>query len=123
MAYLEIGKGVCHNASEGRRHSRGASIIEIGAACGTFIMGVDPTTDTTDSVCKKFMDVFLYPTCLTLARKPCFATFAGVRGGGGATPPWRFQTKRRRASRKRPADCSRRALAIGGIIFGPWSIF
>ena len=52
MAYLEIGKGVCHNASEGRRHSRGASIIEIGAACGTFIMGVDPTTDTTDSVCK-----------------------------------------------------------------------
>ena len=39
MAYLEIGKGVCHNASEGRRHSRGASIIEIGAACGTFIHG------------------------------------------------------------------------------------
>ena len=42
---------------------------------------------------------------------------------GGCDPPWRFQTKRRRASRKRPADCSRRALAIGGIIFGPWSIF
>ena len=46
------------------------------------------------------------------------------RGWGvGATPPWRFQTKRRRASRKRPADCSRRALAIVGIIFGPRSIF
>ena len=61
---------------------------------------------------------------LTLARKPCFATFAGVGGGVGATPPpWRFQTKRRRASRKRPADCSRRVLAIGGIIFGPRSIF
>ena len=45
---------------------------------------------------------------LTLARKPCFATFAGV-GGVGATPPLRFQTKRRRASRKRPADqgCAR----------------
>ena len=38
-------------------------------------------------------------------------------------PPWRFQTKRRRASRKRPADCARRVLAIGGIIFGPRSIF
>ena len=61
---------------------------------------------------------------LTLARKPCFATFAGVGGGVGATPPpWRFQTKRRRASRKRPADCSRRVLAIGGTIFGPRSIF
>ena len=57
---------------------------------------------------------------LTLARKPCFATFAGVGGGGvGATPPSRFQTKRRRSSRKRPADFSRRVLAIGGIIFGP----
>ena len=60
---------------------------------------------------------------LALARKRCFATFAGVGGGVGATPPWRFQTKRRRASRKRPADCSRRVLAIGGIIFGPRSIF
>ena len=38
-------------------------------------------------------------------------------------PPWRFQTKRRRASRKRPADCARRVIAIGGIIFGPRSIF
>ena len=38
-------------------------------------------------------------------------------------PPWRFQTKRRRVSRKRPADCARRVLAIGGIIFGPRSIF
>ena len=60
---------------------------------------------------------------LTLARKPCFATFAGVGGGGVRPPLWRFQTKRRRASRKRPEDCSRRVLAIGGIIFGPRSIF
>ena len=61
---------------------------------------------------------------LTLARKPCFATFAGVGGGGLVRPPpWRFQTKRRRASRKRPTDCSRRVLAIGGNIFGPRSIF
>ena len=43
--------------------------------------------------------------------------------GGGCDPSWRFQTKRRRASRKRPADCSRRVLAIGGIMFGPRSIF
>ena len=48
-----------------------------------------------------------------------------MQGGGvGATPPpWRFQTKGRRASRKKPADCSRRDLAIGGIIFGPRSTF
>ena len=31
--------------------------------------------------------------------------------------------ERRRASRKRPADCSCRVLAIGGIIFGPRSLF
>ena len=63
-------------------------------------------------------------TDLTLARKRCFATFAGVGGGGGwCDPPWRFQTKRRKASRKRPSDCARRVLAIGGIIFGPRSIF
>ena len=42
---------------------------------------------------------------------------------GWCDPPWRFQTKRRRASRKRPADCSRRVLAIGCIIFGLRSIF
>ena len=51
-----------------------------------------------------------------------FATF-GRTGGGATPPPWCFQTKRRRTSRKRPADCSRRVLAIGGIIFGPRSIF
>ena len=62
-------------------------------------------------------------TPLTLARKRCFATFAGVGGGGWCDPPWRFPTKRRRASRKRPADCARRVLAIGGIIFGTMSIF
>ena len=72
--------------------------------------------------CDKTM-VNISPRNLILARKPCFATFAGVGGGVGATPPWRFQTKRRRASRKRPVDCSRRVLAIGDIIFGPRSIF
>ena len=47
-------------------------------------------------------------TILSFNPRPrCFATFAGV-GGGGCNPPWRFQTKRRRASRKRPADYSRR---------------
>ena len=43
--------------------------------------------------------------------------------GGGATPPWLFQTMRRRASRKGPADGTRRLLAIDGIIVGPRSIF
>ena len=37
--------------------------------------------------------------------------------GGSHRPPWRFETKRRSASRKRPIDCSRRVLAIGGIFF------
>ena len=51
---------------------------------------------------------------LTLARFPYFATFAS-RGGRGATPPHsRFETKLRRAKRKKTADCSRRVLAIGG---------
>ena len=58
---------------------------------------------------------------LILARTRCFATLPGR--GGGVQPPWRFQTKRRRALRKRPADSSCRVLAIGGIIFGPRSIF
>ena len=65
----------------------------------------------------------LRTNALALARKRRFATFAGVGGGWCDPPPWRFQTKRRRASRKRPADCARRVLAIGGIIFGPRSIF
>ena len=69
-----------------------------------------------------FIVVYIF-VCLTLARKRRFATFAGVGGGLVRPPPWCFQTKRRRASRKRPADCSRRVLAIGGIIFGPRSIF
>ena len=71
---------------------------------------------------QRFTEIAATGAVLTLARKRCFATFAGV-GGVGATPSWHFQTKRRRASRKRPADCSRRVLAIGGIIFGPRSIF
>ena len=45
-------------------------------------------------------------------------------GGGSMRPPWRRETKRRSASRKRPIDCSRRVLAIGGIFFDPrWSTF
>ena len=59
---------------------------------------------------------------LTLARIPCFATFAGV-GGGLVQPPLAFPNERRGASRKRAADCARRVLAIGGIIVGPRSIF
>ena len=39
-------------------------------------------------------------------------------------PPWRFETKRRSASRKKKTiDCSRRVLAIGGIFFDPRSTF
>ena len=38
-------------------------------------------------------------------------------------PPWRFETKRRSASQKRPIDCSRRVLAIVGIFFDPRSTF
>ena len=53
---------------------------------------------------------------LALARIRCFATFGRTR----CDPPLRFQTKRRRAWRKRPADCSHRVLAIGGIIFGQY---
>ena len=37
---------------------------------------------------------------LTLARIRCFVTFGRTGGGVGATPPWRFQTKRRRACGK-----------------------
>ena len=37
-------------------------------------------------------------------------------------PPSRFQAKRRRVWRK-PVDCSRWALAVGGAIFDPGSIF
>ena len=38
-------------------------------------------------------------------------------------PPWRLETKRRSASRKRPMNCSRRVLAIGGIFYDPRSTF
>ena len=38
-------------------------------------------------------------------------------------PPWRFETKRRSASRKRPIDWFRRVLAYGGILFYPRSTF
>ena len=38
-------------------------------------------------------------------------------------PPWRFETKRGSASRKRPIDCFRRVLAIGDIFFGRRSTF
>ena len=56
---------------------------------------------------------------LTLARFLYFATFASGGGRGLVRPPWRFETKGRRAYRKKTADCSRRVLAIGGAIFGP----
>ena len=62
-------------------------------------------------------------TLQTLARYGVSPPSVGQGGGGWCDPPWRFQTKRRRAWRKRPVDCSRRVLAIGGIIFGPRSIF
>ena len=45
------------------------------------------------------------------------------RGGGRCDPPWRFETKRRSASRKKTIDCSRRVLAIGGTFFDPRSTF
>ena len=38
-------------------------------------------------------------------------------------PPWRFETKLRSASEKKPIDCSRRVLAIGGIFFDSRSTF
>ena len=37
--------------------------------------------------------------------------------------PWRFEIKRRGASRQSPVDCSQRALAIAGIIVDPRSPF
>ena len=55
---------------------------------------------------------------LTLARKWCFATFAGV--GGGATPP--LGVSKRSVVELRGKD-EQIALAIGGIIFSPRSIF
>ena len=62
---------------------------------------------------------------LTLARKPCFATFAGV-GWWWCDPPLGVSKRsvvELRGKDQRPADFSRRVLAIGGIIFGPRSIF
>ena len=58
--------------------------------------------------------------------RPCraFSITRPCRGvGGGCDPSWRFETKRRSASRKRPIDCSRRVLAVGGIFFDPRSTF
>ena len=59
---------------------------------------------------------------LTLARFPCFVTFASGEGVG-ATPPWRSIPDARRASRKKTVEASRRDLAIAHIICRPRSIF
>ena len=49
---------------------------------------------------------------------------ADEQGGGSMRPPPRaFETKGRRALRKKSADCSRRVLAIGGAFFNHMSIF
>ena len=52
-----------------------------------------------------------------------FSITRPCRGGERCDPPWRFETKRRSPSQKGPIDCSRRVLAIGGIIFDPRSTF
>ena len=72
---------------------------------------------------KRMLALLRWSTIKTLVQIRCFATFARTGVGGWCDPPWRFQTKRCRTSRKRPADCSRWVLAIGGIICDPRSIF
>ena len=57
-----------------------------------------------------YKHAYLRRRALTLARAPCFAIFANtvcVCVGGGVRPPWRFQSYRRRDSRKRATDYSR----------------
>ena len=58
---------------------------------------------------------------LTLARKPCFATFAGVGGWGGATPLG--VSKPSVIELREKTSRFRRVLAICGIIFGFRSMF
>ena len=59
---------------------------------------------------------------LTVARKPCFATFAGVRRGGGVRPPGGSKRSILELRGKNSRLLSP-VLAIGGIIFDPRSIF
>ena len=117
-----MGRG--HHPERSSSQSPSRLAADLGTASGTRTVNADPFTlmaRETGGGGGTGRDLPLRAP-LTLARKPCFATFAGV-GGWLVRPPWRFPTKRRRASRKRPADCSRRVLAIDGIIFDPRSIF
>ena len=45
----------------------------------------------------KYVHTSIVQYCLTLARIRCFATFGRTGGLVRPPPPWRFQTKRRRA--------------------------
>ena len=62
--------------------------------------------------------IFAYFSLINPRLHSVFVIFART-WGGWCNPPWRFQMKRRRPSRKRPADGFRQVLAIGDIIFGP----
>ena len=61
---------------------------------------------------------------LTLARKRCFATFAGAGGGGLVRPPPLGVSKRSVVElRGKDQQIALSEYAISGIIFGPRSIF
>ena len=59
---------------------------------------------------------------LFYTRTPCFATFAGA-GGVVCDPPAFPNGTSKSFAEKKTVDCPRRVLAIGGISFGPRSIF
>ena len=61
--------------------------------------------------------IFTYSGILLLLTLARFLHFATLATGGRGRPPWRLETKRLRAQRKEPADCSRRVLAIGSAFF------
>ena len=71
------------------------------------------------------MHVYIIVLCsfFILNPRPGRAFSITSPGRGGMRPPWRFEIKRRSASRKRSIDCSQRVLAIGGIFFYPRSTF
>ena len=91
------------------------------------IKKLPPSTELAANLSYQVGVIFQKEMCKYINPRPetVFCHLCRCRGGGGGwcDPPWCFQTKRRRASQKRPADCARRVLAIGGIIFGPRSIF